>query len=156
MMKTAISVLGALCLTWVGALAGASSSAAREAEVYTGLFSSLAVGGYDAVSYFKDGRPLQGVAQFSTEYKGGTWRFASLENLNQFKANPASYAPQYGGYCAWAVAQNYTASGDPLVWNIVGGKLYLNYDKTVQANWAKDIPGFIAKADKNWPAVLGR
>ena len=69
-------------------------------------------------------------------------------------ANPTAYAPQYGGYCAWAVAQGYTASGDPQFWKIVNGKLYLNYDGSVQAKWEKDIPGFIAKADKNWPGRL--
>lgn len=127
---------------------------AREAEVYTGTFSSLAVGGYDTVAYFKVAKPTKGLAQFETEYKGATWRFASKENLDAFKANPTAYAPQYGGYCAWAVSQNYTASGDPNYWKIVNGKLYLNYDKSVQATWEKDIPGFIAKADKNWPAVL--
>jgi YHS domain-containing protein len=135
-------------------LIGANAAFARSAEIYTGTFSSLAVGGYDTVAYFKAGRPTQGVAQFETEYKGATWRFASKENLDAFKANPTAYAPQYGGYCAWAVSQGYTASGDPNVWKIVNGKLYLNYDQGVQAKWEKDIPGFIAKADKNWPGVL--
>lgn len=145
-----------LAATLITALfAGASAAMARDAEVYTGTFSSLAVGGYDAVAYFKVGRPVQGVAQFSTEYKGATWRFASKENLDAFRANPTAFAPQYGGYCSWAVAQGYTASGDPQVWKIVNGKLYLNYDTSVQAKWEKDIPGFITKADKNWPSVLG-
>ena len=135
--------------------ATATTAIARDAEVYTGTFSSLAVGGYDPVAYFKVGRPVQGAAQFSTEYKGATWRFASKENLDAFRANPVAFAPQYGGYCSWAVAQGYTASGDPQVWKIVNGKLYLNYDTSVQAKWEKDIPGFISKADRNWPSVLG-
>ncbi len=129
---------------------------ARDADVYTGTFSSLAAGGYDPVAYFKVNRPVEGVAQFSIEYKGATWRFSNQDNLNAFKATPAAYAPQYGGYCAWAVAQGYTASGDPQFWKIVGGKLYLNYDGDVQTKWEKDIPGFIVKADKNWPGVLGK
>lgn len=140
----------------VVALFAAGSAFARDAEVYTGTFSSLAVGGYDAVAYFKMGKPVQGNAQFETAYKGATWRFASRENLDAFRSNPEAYAPQYGGYCAWAVAQGYTASGDPQVWTIVGGKLYLNYDRSVQAKWEKDIPGFIAKGDRNWPGVLGK
>jgi YHS domain-containing protein len=127
---------------------------ARSSEVYTGLLSSLAVGGYDTVAYFKAGRPVLGKAEFATEYKGATWRFSSKENLDAFKATPAAYAPQYGGYCSWAIAQNYTASGDPLVWKIVNGRLYLNYDQSVQAKWEKDIPGFIASANKNWPGAL--
>lgn len=129
---------------------------ARDADIYTGLFSSLAVGGYDAVAYFKENKPVKGNAAFTFDYKGAKWQFASADNLNAFKANPAAYAPQYGGYCAWAVSQGYTASGDPLVWNIVGGRLFLNYDKSVQATWSKDIPGNIVKADKNWPGVLGK
>lgn len=129
---------------------------ARDADIYTGTFSSLAVGGYDAVAYFKLNRPVEGVAQFTTEYKGATWRFSNQDNLNAFKANPAAFAPQYGGYCAWAVSQGYTASGDPQFWKVVGGKLYLNYDRDVQTKWEKDIPGFIVKADKNWPGVLGK
>lgn len=146
---------GFVVLAALGAsLLAAVPASAREAEVYTGTFSSLAVGGYDTVAYFKAGKPVKGTAQFETVYKGATWRFASAENLAAFKANPTAYAPQYGGYCAWAVSQNYTASGDPNYWKIVSGKLYLNYDKSVQATWEKDIPGFIAKADKNWPAVL--
>lgn len=136
------------------ALFSATTASAREAEVYTGTFSSLAVGGYDPVAYFKAGRAIAGSGQFTTEYKGATWRFSSKENLDAFRANPAAFAPQYGGYCAWAVAQGYTASGDPEVWKIVNGKLYLNYDRSVQTKWEKDIPGFIAKADRNWPGVL--
>lgn len=130
------------------------SAQARSNEIYTGLFSQLAVGGYDTVAYFKAGKPVLGKAEFATEYKGATWRFSSKENLDAFKATPAAYAPQYGGYCSWAIAQNYTASGDPQVWKIVGGRLYLNYDRDVQAKWEKDIPGFIASADKNWPGAL--
>lgn len=129
---------------------------ARQAEIYTGIFSSLAVGGYDAVAYFKENRPVQGKAEFSMQYKGVTWQFSSADNLAAFKANPTAYAPQYGGYCAWAVSQGYTASGDPLVWNIVKGRLFLNYDKSVQATWSKDIPGHITNADKNWPGVLDK
>lgn len=151
-----IRTLPALLAAAVAFLAALVPAQAREADVYTGLFSSLAVGGYDTVAYFKVNRPVQGKAEFSTEYKGATWRFSSAENLAAFKANPTAYAPQYGGYCAWAVSQNYTASGDPNYWKIVGGKLYLNYDKSVQEMWEKDIPGFISKADKNWPGVLGQ
>ena len=147
LVKSALVGLFALALTTVGAQA-------RSAEVYTGIFSTLAVGGYDTVAYFKQGKPVVGKAEFSTEYKGVTWRFASKENLDAFRATPAAFAPQYGGYCSWAIAQNYTASGDPLVWKIVDGKLYLNYDRDVQAKWEKDIPGFIASANRNWPGAL--
>ena len=136
------------------ALPGAAMAA--KPPVYTAPFSELAAGGYDVVAYFTVGRPVKGDAQFSTVWKGATWRFASAANLAKFKASPAAYAPQYGGYCAWAVANGYTAKGDPLQWRIVGGRLYLNYDAGIQAKWVKDIPGFIKKGDGQWPAVLDR
>ncbi|MEL7173254.1 MAG: YHS domain-containing (seleno)protein, partial [Pseudomonadota bacterium] len=85
---------------------------------------------------------------------GATWRFSSAENRDLFVENPEKYAPQYGGYCAWAVAQGYTAATDPEAWAIVDDKLYLNYNKSVQAKWEKDVPGHIASADGNWPTVL--
>ena len=152
MMKTlTLTVFGAL--SFVAAILPAR---ARDADIYTGLFSSLAVGGYDAVAYFKENRPVKGRPEFTTDYKGAKWQFASAENLTAFKANPVAYAPQYGGYCSWAVSQGYTASGDPLVWKIVNNRLFLNYDQSVQATWEKDIPGNISKADKNWPGVLGK
>lgn len=136
------------------ALPGAALAA--KPPVYTAPFSDLAAGGYDVVAYFTVGRPVKGEMQYSTVWKGATWRFSSAANLAKFKANPAAYAPQYGGYCAWAVANGYTAKGDPLQWRIVGGRLYLNYDAGVQAKWVKDIPGFIRKGDGNWPSVLGK
>lgn len=122
--------------------------------VYTGTFNNLALSGYDAVGYFTQGKPVEGKAAFKTTYKGAEFRFASAANLAKFKANPAAYAPQFGGYCAWAVSQGYTASGDPQVWKIVGGKLYVNYNREIGNKWEKNIPGFIASANKNWPKIL--
>ncbi len=122
--------------------------------VYTGRFSSVAVDGYDPVAYFTNGEPTKGRKEFSTEYNGAEWRFVSADNLAAFKKSPEAYAPQYGGYCAWAVSQNYTARGNPMNWTIVDGKLYLNYNDEIQERWNKDIPGFIAAGDKNWPSVL--
>ena len=84
---------------------------------------------------------------------GATWYFACAENRDRFAADPERYAPQYGGYCAWAVAHGYTAKIDPEAWKIVDGKLYLNYSKDVQADWAEDIPGNISKGDANWPKI---
>lgn len=141
-------ILSIVFLMW------ASSAFAGDA-IYTSLFSSNAVGGYDTVSYFSEGKPVKGSKKFKTKYKGANWLFASAENLAKFKKEPEKYAPQYGGFCAWAVAaKNDRASGDPLRWNIVDNKLYLNYDKSIQNKWQKDIPGFIATGDKNWPGLL--
>lgn len=144
----------------LAALAGlffaAQPAQAREAEVYTSTFSSLALGGYDTVAFFDMGKPVEGKSEFETEYKSVKWRFVNADHLAKFKANPTQYAPQYGGYCSWAMAQGYLAGGFAQYWKIVDGKLYLNYDQSVQDKWVKDIPGFIAKANANWPGVLDK
>lgn len=132
------------------------AAAAKTAPVYTGTFSNLALSGYDAVAYFTQGKAVQGSAQFTTSYNGADWQFASAADLAAFKANPAKYAPQYGGYCAWAVSQGYTASGDPMIWKIVNDKLYVNYNADVGAKWSKNIPGFIASANVNWPKLAAK
>jgi YHS domain-containing protein len=137
-------------------LASVSAFAKAKPEFYTDPFSNLAVQGYDTVAYFTVGKPVKGSESFTTTYKGAQFNFASAENLAKFKANPTAYAPQYGGYCAWAIAQGKTVKGDARIWKIVNGRLYLNYDANVQKKWEKDIPGFIAKADANWPAILSK
>lgn len=137
-------------------LAAPAVARAEQAPVYTGRFSSLAVGGYDPVAYFDQGQPVEGKRRYSYDWQGATWRFASQEHLERFKAESERYAPRYGGYCAWAVSQGTTASADPRVWRIVDGKLYLNYSADVQKTWEQDIPGNIAKADANWPGVLAK
>ncbi len=148
-MLTRIAAVTTLLLAFAVAPA-----AAKEDPVYTGTFSSLAVSGHDPVAYFKEGKPVEGSSEHELEWNGATWRFSSAANLAAFEADPEAYAPQYGGYCAWAVSQGYTASTDPTAWRIVDGKLYLNYSLGVQRRWEKDIPGNIAKADTNWPKVL--
>jgi YHS domain-containing protein len=129
---------------------------AKEAPIYTSFFGNVAVGGYDTVAYFTDKKPVQGDAKFSTSYQGTEWRFATAAHRDAFVADPARYAPQYGGYCAWAVAQGNTASADPMRWRIVNDKLYLNYDADVQKKWDASIPEFIQQANNNWPSVLGQ
>jgi YHS domain-containing protein len=141
----------------VGALTLAAPPAfADQAPVYTGILSRVAVSGYDPVAYFTDGRPVRGTTEFRITHQGYEYRFASAEHLAAFRANPSRYLPQYGGYCAWAVSQGYTASADPTNWRIVDGKLYLNYNDEVQRRWEQDIPGFIRSANANWPSVLSR
>ena len=155
-MKSRPLDLKALAAAFVVALPAsfaAPPAMAAKAAVYTPPFTQLALEGYDPVSYF--GRaPARGDAKFTTTHEGVQYRFASAQNLARFEADPAAFLPQYGGYCAWAVAGDYTAKGDPLAWKIVNGKLYLNYDLKVQQRWAADIPGNIAKGDHNWPRVL--
>jgi YHS domain-containing protein len=149
------SLLAALAVA-LGALGFAAPAYADHAPVYTSALSRVAVGGYDPVAYFTDGRPTRGTTQFRIMHQGYEYRFASAEHLAAFRADPARYLPQYGGYCAWAVAHGYTASGDPQQWRIVDGRLFLNYNAEIQRRWASDIPGNIRSADANWPGVLGR
>lgn len=137
-------------------VAGPSAAVAATAPVYTGTFNNTAVSGYDTVAYFTQGKPVEGSTAYKINYKGAEWRFASAANLAKFKANPAAFAPQYGGYCAWAVSQGYTASGDPTVWKIVGGKLYLNYNQEIGQKWSKNIAGFIKAGNANWPRILAK
>lgn len=136
-------------------LALSATAAAGKDPVYTGLFSNTALKGRDAVAYFTEGEPVRGDDAFAYEWNGARWLFSSAGNRDAFIADPERYAPQYGGYCAWAVAQGYTASADPEVWAIVDGKLYVNYDEEIGARWQRDPEGFIALADANWPRVLG-
>jgi YHS domain-containing protein len=115
-----------------------------------------AIRGFDAVAYFTENKPVKGKAEFAHSWMGANWMFASAENRDKFKAEPEKYAPQYGGYCAYAMAEyGNTVEIDPNAFTLEGGKLYLNYSKGVQATWEKDKAKFIAKADKNWPPIKG-
>ena len=125
-------------------------AASAEPAIYTGTFSRTAVQGYDPVAYFTEGKPVKGTKAFTTEYMGATFQFASAANRDAFIADPARYAPQYGGYCAWAMADGKYAKGDANYWKIVDGKLYLNFNAGIQKKWNADIPGFIDKADTHW------
>ena len=118
--------------------------------------NGLALRGFDPVAYFTEGRPLRGDPAHAADWGGGTWHFANAANRAAFLAAPERFAPQYGGYCAWAVAQGYTAPIDPAAWRIVDGRLYLNANRSVQRRWERDIPGFITRADANWPGLRGR
>jgi hypothetical protein len=113
----------------------------------------VAIGGYDPVAYFTEAKPVEGSGDFEYAWMGATWRFASAADRDRFAAEPEKYAPQYGGYCAYAVSQGGTADVDPAAWHIENGKLYLNLNKKVQSLWLQDIPGYIGKADANWPKI---
>ena len=116
----------------------------------------LALRGFDAVAYFREGAAVEGRAEFEHLWSGARWRFRSAEHRDQFAREPEAYAPQYGGYCSYAVAHGYTADADPRAWKVVGGKLYLNYNEDVRRLWERDIPGFIQRGEQNWPQFLKR
>jgi hypothetical protein len=113
----------------------------------------VAIHGYDPVAYFETSKPVKGSATFSHQTSQATWWFASAANRDLFRSSPERYAPQFGGYCAWAVSNGYTADIDPEAWKIVDGKLYLNYSKSVQRMWGKDMQQRIADANRNWPEL---
>ncbi|MEM8592428.1 MAG: YHS domain-containing (seleno)protein [Pseudomonadota bacterium] len=134
------------------ALSLATPAFAAEPRIFA--TGGVAIKGTDPVAYFTEGKPVTGSAEHSTSYMGATWHFASSANREAFEMNPTAHAPQYGGYCAYAVSRGYTASISPNAWRIHEGKLYLNFNRAVRTLWARDIPGNIAKANANWPKVL--
>jgi len=116
--------------------------------------NGIAINGYDPVAYFTEEKPVEGVAEFSSEWNGATVLFASAAHKAMFDADPEKYAPKYGGYCAYAVSKGYTASTDPAAWSVHEGRLYLNYSRSVRALWAARRSSHIKSADANWPSVL--
>lgn len=134
-------------------LALAVASGARALEPVHQNWRGVAIDGTDPVAYFRDGRAVAGSTEFTLDWSGATWRFASAENRDRFRAEPERFAPQYGGYCAWAVGHGYTASSDPDAWSIVGDKLYLNYSRDVQAMWEPEKQQWIERGDAQWPAL---
>jgi len=137
-------------------LAAAAAPLAAVSPVNKSFFGGVAIEGYDPVAYFTEGKPVEGRKSFAFEWKGATWRFASAEHRDLFAADPEKYAPQYGGWCAYAVAHNDTPGIDPEAWTIHDGKLYLNYDSEIQAKWLAERDAFIAQADANWPNLVDK
>jgi len=116
----------------------------------------VGVQGYDLVAYHTEGKAMRGNGYNVSDYKGVTYQFASKENKEIFDKNPKKYLPAYGGYCAFGASVGKKFNGDPNVWKLVDGKLYLNLNKEIQNTWKKDIPGNIAKADKNWEKIKNK
>lgn len=115
--------------------------------------SGVAISGYDPVAYFTENKAVEGKADLAVTYKDARFLFSSQENRRAFEADPARYAPQYGGFCAYGMSRGYKAPIDPAAFTIVDDKLYLNYDQSVLQTWRKDITSYVDKADHNWPTV---
>jgi len=127
----------------------------------TGVFgkfkqTGIAVRGYDTVAYFTLGKPVKGNQNFKSDWSGAAWYFSSQEHKELFDADPVKYAPQYGGYCAYGIANDYVVKIEPEQWKIVDDKLYLNYDSNIQKRWLKNIDGYITTADKKLDALLAK
>lgn len=129
-------------------------SFAQKSPVY--VKSNAAIGGYDPVAYFTMHKPVMGMASYTYNWNGADWHFSSAENMVSFKASPEKYAPQYGGYCAYGLADGHKAPTDPNAWTVSDGKLYLNYNKDVQTSWLKDKNNYIMEANKKWPEVKNK
>jgi YHS domain-containing protein len=124
--------------------------------------TGFAVSGYDVVAYRgldqvavgqSQPAPVRGRADITAEYNGATWAFSSEENRDKFQENPAFYAPQYDGHCAYGVSKGGKVPANPNLWRIVGDKLYLNITDVVVGFWEEDVPGNINLAEGNWPGI---
>ena len=136
----------------VAACAAAITLALTSLPASAGNQLAVAIGGYDTVSYHQDG-PKPGEARINHFWNGAIWYFTSTENRDMFAADPAKYAPAYDGYCSWAASQGYKAPGDPMVWQVVDGQLYVQVHQRAQELWSEDVPTHIIQADENWPRI---
>ncbi len=139
--------LRAALLAVAGLLGSASLASAQAVNLNQ---SGVAIDGYDPVSYFAESQAQKGLPDIAATYQGGTYYFATTTHRDAFNAEPGRYLPAYGGYCAYGVAHGHKVKVDPEAFKVVDGRLYLNYSKDVQVRWFKDIPGFIAAAERNW------
>ena len=125
-------------------------------KVNTTYFGALAVEGYDTVAYFTENSAIKGSKHYQVKWRGANWRFSRVENLELFKSNPKKYAPQYGGYCAYAVSKNSSADIDPELFTIHKDKLYLSYNRSTNKKWLKDKEAYILNADNYWPQLIDK
>ncbi|KUF11177.1 YHS domain-containing (seleno)protein [Pseudoponticoccus marisrubri] len=131
----------------------ARRAAAKEPEIYTE--DGLAINGSDPVAYFDAKGPVRGMAEHALSWNGAEWRFASAANAEAFRAAPDRYAPQFGGYCAYAASRGYLAPTIPKAWTLHDGQIFLNASLRARELWLRDVPGNIAKGRANWPGILG-
>jgi len=153
--KGATYLLGVwLALTTMQVVAAEAINTLEKSGLFNFEPSGIAIRGADTVAYFTERTYLPGQPQYATQWRGATWQFASQQHLELFEANPEQYAPQYGGYCAYGVAQNYLVKIEPDNWSIIEGKLYLNFNGGVQSTWEANIPLYIKQANRHFPALV--
>jgi YHS domain-containing protein len=149
--STKIKNMKKYSLLLVAILFASVAAFSQRAEIFSD--NGKAIKGYDVVAFFTDNKPVKGIDSLSYQYKGTTWLFANRNNLQLFVANPAAYTPQYGGYCAYGLADGHKAPTEIDTYTLVNNKLYFNYNKDVKAGWMKNQTALIKKADANWPAL---
>lgn len=136
------------------ALTPVLSRTAFASQDYVFNTGGTAINGYDPVAYFTEGKPVKGSMKHALKWEGAMWVFATMQNEEAFMANPRAYAPQYGGYCAYAMSKGAIATTEPDAWTIHDNKLYLNYNTNVRSIWREDIPSNVVLADGHWPGIL--
>src|SRR5271167_2630744 len=132
----------------------ALSTVASAKELQNLDLNGVAIQGYDPVAFFTDNRPVKGNAQFQSEYRGAKYYFASSEHKADFDKEPAKYEPQFGGYCAYGASQGHKAPIKIEAWQIVNGRLLMQYDLGVKDDFNKDQQNNLSKADRNWPGLV--
>ncbi len=150
MMLTRRFILGALSAFFL-----APAAHAQDMPVYY-TTDGVALAGYDAVSYFDGAKPIMGMPENSVMWKGARWHFASQENRELFESDPRAFAPQFGGYCSYAMAMGTLKSTDPNAWQVVNGRLYLTHSEAIEKIWQQDRAEYIHLAEENWPVILYR
>ena len=132
------------------------STVASAKELQNLDHNGVAIQGYDPVAFFTDNRPVKGNAQFQSEYRGAKYYFASSENKATFDKEPAKYEPQFGGYCAYGVTHSTRAPIKIEAWQIVNGRLLMQYDLDIKNKFNQDQQGMLKKADENWPGLVDK
>ncbi|MEO6329076.1 MAG: YHS domain-containing (seleno)protein [Ginsengibacter sp.] len=122
-------------------------------KINQAVFGNEAIEGYDPVAYFKQAKAVKGEKTNSYIWNNATWYFLSPENINLFKNDPDKYAPQFGGYCSFAVSKGFTAKIDPFAWIIIDGRLYLFNDESFKNKWIEDERENLEKDKSNWPGI---
>ncbi len=149
-------------LAWVSAvlaafvaLTGVQIDGAHAGEpVNTGYFGGVAIRGYDPVAYFTMSKAVEGSEDITHDWMGARWQFANEEHRQAFAESPVTYAPQYGGYCTIGLAYDeLVANIDPEAWFMEDGKLYLQYSKNLEADFAEDKDKFLADAELAWQRI---
>ncbi len=151
MIRAASLLLGIALFIIAGAV-----TAQAEQRAVTYAPGGIAISGYDAVAYFTAGRAVRGSAEYAIMWRGATWYFASPESLMVFEMDPEAYAPQFGGYCAYAVAEGQTGSAAPDAYFFYNDRLYFMHDLSMLRKMKSQLPEIVAEAEAHWPEALGQ
>jgi YHS domain-containing protein len=146
-------IAGAAVLAMATAAAPAIAYDLQSKAAVNADAGGIAIRGYDPVAYFTDNKPVAGSPDFKTTHEGATYQFASAANRDAFMKEPAKFAPEYGGFCAYAAALGKKSDIDPAAFKIVDNKLYLNFNADVNKKWSADLPGYVSKANVTWSSI---